>query len=824
MKYWMFQNNQVVGPHDREELGNMPTFSPESLVCPEGRRGTQMGDWQRAGVVAELAETLLKKSKVPAGAGGGPVAGESLLPPEPTLRDLAVLGTLQEKVELLENALNQVQEELRLRDDEIGGLKTDLDVKGQESENLRSKLVDLETKMAETDVLKEEIHKAQQTESLQAESIDQIKNQLDTVQTDISTVRDDVRSSVDQLEQGLKDEIHRAQEAAGGVGQPLPDPNAPIGAALPDAELPPVMGGETPAPETDLPPVMGEEMPAPGMDAEAPSTGELPPVMGDDVPENQPMDLPQPGAATPLPETPAEGVDAPPPMEGLPQIGAPIEGATPLPDVGGLEMPPPPEGQGVGLPEAPALDVPPAPEGDASAPAPLEVPPAPEGEVQPLEAAPLEAPAMDAPPMDAPAMEAPPLEAPPALEMPPAPEGEAPPLDVLPDPAVTGGMDMQAPDPMAAPPIEEGGPPPLESLGGAPTEGEIPNTLVGQEGIADLGAPAPDFGAPPTEFPDAVPSPAPAPAPAPAPGGAEMAAPLEGDDGLVDLTAAGTAKTKKSRKGLIFLLLLLLIGGGGFGAIYMGYVPISMISPYVPAQVKDFLRPYLSALLKKGAPMATTEEVAAPVEMPKVDPQQALPDRTQEALAFVKGYRLKSGRSISRTLEGARPKPGLSPWMADPKGGDMFHISFYQSKSGIRSRMPAYRFAAALDTQTLKGLDAPTQALLDGKMSATKKRRSRRPRRRSSAKKSSGLLGDELGQGLMNESLSQPKPKKKRRRRRAKPKPRPVAESDETELPPMEEAAPAKKSRRRSTRKPMKSREELTLDELLLPGVPKRPE
>src|SRR5688500_8149591 len=118
MKYWLFQNNQVVGPHTTQELPNLPGFSAESLVCPEGRKGTQMGDWQRAGVVAELSEALLTLARVPAGAGGG-----SMLPPEPTLRDLAALGSLQEKVSLLESSISHLQEELKTRDTEIAALK-----------------------------------------------------------------------------------------------------------------------------------------------------------------------------------------------------------------------------------------------------------------------------------------------------------------------------------------------------------------------------------------------------------------------------------------------------------------------------------------------------------------------------------------------------------------------------------------------------------------------------------------------------------------------------------------------------------------------------
>ncbi|TPW20533.1 MAG: hypothetical protein FD126_1585, partial [Elusimicrobia bacterium] len=142
MKYWLFQNNQVGGPFDRDELSNTPGFSAESLVCPEGRKGTQMGDWQRAGVMAELAETLLKMARVPAGAGAG--GGSSFLPPEPTLRDLAVLGTLQEKVSLLENSLSSLHEELRAREEEISGLKVELSQKGAEAAEMHSKVGDLE--------------------------------------------------------------------------------------------------------------------------------------------------------------------------------------------------------------------------------------------------------------------------------------------------------------------------------------------------------------------------------------------------------------------------------------------------------------------------------------------------------------------------------------------------------------------------------------------------------------------------------------------------------------------------------------------------------
>ena len=91
MKYWMFQSNQVTGPYDPEDLPTVSGYSAETLVCPEGRKGTNMGDWQRASMVPELSVSLLKVSQLAAVfKGSGSIMGG--LPPEPTLKDLAALG------------------------------------------------------------------------------------------------------------------------------------------------------------------------------------------------------------------------------------------------------------------------------------------------------------------------------------------------------------------------------------------------------------------------------------------------------------------------------------------------------------------------------------------------------------------------------------------------------------------------------------------------------------------------------------------------------------------------------------------------------------
>ena len=73
MKYWIFQNNQVSGPYDADDLSQLPGYSAESLVCPEGRKGTSMGDWQRAGLVPALSLSLAKATQfAAAGKGAAP--------------------------------------------------------------------------------------------------------------------------------------------------------------------------------------------------------------------------------------------------------------------------------------------------------------------------------------------------------------------------------------------------------------------------------------------------------------------------------------------------------------------------------------------------------------------------------------------------------------------------------------------------------------------------------------------------------------------------------------------------------------------------------
>ncbi|MFI5349714.1 MAG: hypothetical protein ACHQ2Z_09230 [Elusimicrobiota bacterium] len=136
MKYWIFQSNQVLGPYDPDDLSKHSAFGAESLVCPEGRRGTSMGDWQRAGMVPDLSVALVRASRSQGSQGS--VATLAGLPPEPTLKDLAILGSLQEKMAMMEDVVLQLQEGLKAKDAELKSLQQELAGKERQSSVMKS--------------------------------------------------------------------------------------------------------------------------------------------------------------------------------------------------------------------------------------------------------------------------------------------------------------------------------------------------------------------------------------------------------------------------------------------------------------------------------------------------------------------------------------------------------------------------------------------------------------------------------------------------------------------------------------------------------------
>jgi hypothetical protein len=285
MKYWIFQNNQVLGPYGPDDLGHHAAFSAESLVCPEGKRGTSMGDWQRAGMVPDLSVALIRAAQ----AQGSRTAVATLegLPPEPTLKDLAVLGSLQEKMARMEDVIIQLQEGLRVKDAEVAALHQDLVGKAGEATQIKQ---EAESRRREAETLKAEAAEFKRKVAELEERVGAVNRLSETISKAVEAekhVEHDVETQGAALADLTKElEALRAQM----LERPAPAP-APATAPEPSAaHLPP------PAQPMWTPP--SAERPAPGMTVEIPGQGTTAPLPSSSAPATPEGALP---SSAPLP-------------------------------------------------------------------------------------------------------------------------------------------------------------------------------------------------------------------------------------------------------------------------------------------------------------------------------------------------------------------------------------------------------------------------------------------------------------------------------------------------------------------------------------------
>lgn len=316
MKYWIFQNNQVNGPYEVEELAQLPGYSAETLVCPEGRRGTNMGDWQRAAMVPELSVSLLKAQQLAATlqGSGKTSAYYASLPPEPTLKDLAALGSLQEKVALLENSLAQLQEALRLKETEILSLHRELEEKNAQAQELAVKLGGLEERLSSVSALREGLDKAVHAEK-QVEST--VEGQKQTIASLTSQIAELTRR-LEQTTARIEELQREARERPAPELKPEPLRTAPpaleIEPPLAAAKPPPFSPFSAPAAQPAPAPSLGELPPAPSLKTPTPAPALEPPA----APLGEGLLQPQDAAVSvPVPESPGSEAPAPATIESL---------------------------------------------------------------------------------------------------------------------------------------------------------------------------------------------------------------------------------------------------------------------------------------------------------------------------------------------------------------------------------------------------------------------------------------------------------------------------------------------------------------------------
>ncbi len=139
MRYWLFEEDRLEGPLSTEELKARPKFDRRTLVHPEERLDPASERWKPAGDVPQLALLLAAKE--------GALHAGSFLPPEPTVRDLPVLGALLEQVERLEGVLVGMRSELKGHDDELSALRADGKVKDERAAALEAALAALTARL-----------------------------------------------------------------------------------------------------------------------------------------------------------------------------------------------------------------------------------------------------------------------------------------------------------------------------------------------------------------------------------------------------------------------------------------------------------------------------------------------------------------------------------------------------------------------------------------------------------------------------------------------------------------------------------------------------
>ena len=278
----MFQNNQVLGPYEPDDLSRHPAFGAESLVCPEGRRGTSMGDWQRAGMVPDLSLTLVKNAQAQSAL--TPVAALAGLPPEPTLKDIALLNSLQEKMAMMEDVVLQLQEGMRAKDAELAALHEeiagkdidkdiDVDVRKREAAALKADAADFKIKITELEERVSTINRLRETIDKAVEAEKHVEHDIEAQGATLAELTREMEALRSTLQE---------RAAIVAVPEPTTVPEPPASAPLEVAPAPPpeMVPEPEPAPPVLFDPISPAPLPIVS-EPEAATDLVTPPLPGD---------------------------------------------------------------------------------------------------------------------------------------------------------------------------------------------------------------------------------------------------------------------------------------------------------------------------------------------------------------------------------------------------------------------------------------------------------------------------------------------------------------------------------------------------------------
>ena len=206
-KYWVFQNNQVVGPFGVEDLLERSGFSGETLVCSEGRQGTDAGDWQRADLVTHIAEALSRPKSPhfqPTAAKQSVSSSESLAD-SVVIKEMTLLGAVHEKIGALGQSVLQIQETLSGNGKEMATLRSSVEEKTRQVEELALQVRAFDGIGASLAAFKEKLQTLSEFQSRQATLEELSRSQ---------------HRSIEEINQKI-DFLSQAKETDSGLGEKL---------------------------------------------------------------------------------------------------------------------------------------------------------------------------------------------------------------------------------------------------------------------------------------------------------------------------------------------------------------------------------------------------------------------------------------------------------------------------------------------------------------------------------------------------------------------------------------------------------------------------
>ncbi|PCI36411.1 MAG: hypothetical protein COB53_09715 [Elusimicrobia bacterium] len=189
MRYWLLESDEPAGPYAPDDLDQIPGFSRSSLVYPEKRLDAKDERWLLAGDVPQLAVTLAAVER-------RAFAGRYIVP-EPTVRDLPVLGAILKQLDRFEEDLIELRGNLIARHQELVELRGDSDSSSHRIEDAQSELKELEARLKKMEPLEADILHLREASMETAETARQVEKKFNRNVEDVRKRFEALENTVD---------------------------------------------------------------------------------------------------------------------------------------------------------------------------------------------------------------------------------------------------------------------------------------------------------------------------------------------------------------------------------------------------------------------------------------------------------------------------------------------------------------------------------------------------------------------------------------------------------------------------------------------------